>query len=81
MAEKKEKTNKQVDNNKSNLLSIKNSWKTLGWTLCFRVDNSPTFPHPQIQIMNRPDKKNTTLNISETDYSPLQYCSDSNFHN
>ena len=83
MAEKKEKTNKQVNKNKPNLSTIKNSWKTLGDTLCFRADNSPTLPHPdpQIQIVNRPDKKNTTLNISETDCSPLQYCSDSNFHN
>ena len=84
MAEKKEKqTNKQVNNNKPNLSNIKNSWKTLGYTLCFRADNSPALPHPhpQIQIMNGRDKKNTTLNISETDCSPLQYRSDSNFHN
>ena len=88
MAEKRKKqTNKQVNKNKPNLSTIKNSQKTLGYTfgysLCFRADNSPALPHPhpQIQIMNRPDKKNTTLNISETDCSPLQYCSDSNFHN
>ena len=31
---------------------------------CFRADNSPTLPQydPQIQILNQPDKKNTTLN-------------------
>ena len=59
MAEKKETINKQVNNNKPNPSTIKNSWKTLGYTLYFRADNSPTLPHPhpQIQIMNRPDKK------------------------
>ena len=64
MAEKRKKqTNKQVNKNKPNLSTIKNSQKTLGYTfgysLCFRADNSPALPlpHPQIQIMNRPDKK------------------------
>ena len=61
MAENKEKkeTNKQVNNNKPNLSTIKNSWKTLGWTLCFRADNSPALPHPhpQIHVMSGPTKK------------------------
>ena len=62
MAERrKKKTNKQVNKNKLNLSTIKNSQKTLGYTfgysLCFRADNSPALPLPQIQIMNRPDKK------------------------
>ena len=37
--------------------TIKNSWKTLGWTLCFRADNSPALPHPQIHVMSGPTKK------------------------
>ena len=42
MAEKKEKkTNKQVNKNKPNLSTVENSWKTLGYTLCFRVDTHP----------------------------------------
>ena len=59
MAEKKEKNKQTSNNNKPNPSTIKNSSKTLCYTLCFRADNSPTLPHPhpQIQILNRPDKK------------------------
>ena len=65
MAENKEKTKKQVNNNKLNPSTIKNSWKTLGYTLCFKADNSPTLPHPhpQIQIMNQPDKKKNNTQL------------------